>query len=849
MAITTTPKVVSLNGDWNLYADGKTSKTKDHKTSALPQNIPTKRISMRIPGDNAAALLGAKLLPDPYFGDNENLWRFLGETPWIIEREFTVEKDALAYPGIFLHMSFVDTTADVYINNTLVGRTSNMFARYEFDVKKYVVVGKNNIRIAFESHTEAARSLSKKLPFPIPSAENYPQYLQDVNVQLLRKTQCHGGWDWGITLMVSGVYADIELRCTNNTRIAYATHAQKHSARGVTVTATAEIDALHDARHTVYFSLAHEKLYASANATRVAVTADLRKGRNTVSCRLLVEHPELWFPAGYGTQPLYVLEISTDDGASLKQKIGLRDLKIINKKDAHGVSFVVTVNGTSVFCKGANWIPTDAIPSRQTPGVYRRLLSDAVRANMNMLRICGVGQYEHEAFYDICDELGIMIWHDFMFACSLFPSEQWFLDEIEREITHQVKRLQHRACIALWCGDNEVIGALNWYKESRANRDRYVANYVKLNSHVEKLCKAADSTRMFWPSSPCGGAMDFGDSWHDDSSGDMHFWDVWHSGSSFEAYYKVKPRFCSEFGFQSFPSMPTIWHYADAEHCNITAPHMEHHQKSPRGNSIILEMFSRYFRIPDSFERQVYLSQVQQALAIGIGIEFWRSTRPVCMGTLFWQLNDNWPVASWASIDYFGRWKLLHYKTKRAFEPVLLTMRCRDNVLEVWAINDTPDSITINAAVTLHTFKGTEIFKRNISSKVSGETARCIYTCPVSWDTHAHFASLVYGNPNKKREETETVVFEPYKKCVIPHANVRHEVSVRTDNTYAVKIWSDIPAFFVSLEQDNDVGIFDDNMLSLLPQQPRTVIFTPRSCAALSKEQFVKGLKINWLNA
>ncbi len=320
---------------------------------------------------------------------------------------------------------------------------------------------------------------------------------------------------------------------------------------------------------------------------------------------------------------------------------------------------------------------------RQKESVYRRLIDDARKANINMLRIWGGGQYEKDVFYEICDELGILLWHDLMFACSLYPSINWFLREVANEIAYQIPRLQHHPCIALWCGDNEVIGALQWYEESKKNRDKYVANYLRLNDFVGSKCKEYDPTRVFWPSSPCSGSMDFSDNWHDDRSGDIHYWDVWHGGKSFEAYYDVTPRFCSEFGFQSFPVLPTVAQYAEKSQWNITAAHMKHHQKNKRGNSIMLEMCSRYFRMPESFEQHLYISQVQQACAMQIGIEYWRTMRPVCMGTLYWQLNDNWPGASWSSIDYTGRWKLLHYQLKKSFEPVLLTLRHRGDMCEV----------------------------------------------------------------------------------------------------------------------------------------------------------------------
>ncbi|WDR02782.1 hypothetical protein PSQ19_00645 [Devosia algicola] len=342
---------------------------------------------------------------------------------------------------------------------------------------------------------------------------------------------------------------------------------------------------------------------------------------------------------------------------------------------------------------GANWIPADAIPSRITPAVVRDLLESAKAANMNMLRIWGGGQYEPDYFYELCDELGILIWHDFMFACMSYPSDREFLDDVRVEITQQLRRLSHHACIALWCGDNEVIGSLGWYPETMAAPERYVANYDRLNSMLGRIVEDEDPARRFWPSSPSMGYLDFSDGWHADTRGDTHYWDVWHSAKPFEAYRTVNPRFASEFGFQSFTSMNVIETFAEPKDRNPSSPVMENHQRNEGGNARILETMTRYFRFPSNFDQMVFLSQIQQGLAIKTAIEYWRSTKPRCMGTLYWQINDIWPVASWASLDYGGQWKLLHYMAKRFYLPISVVAvpdpETGDIVLR--GINDTAD--------------------------------------------------------------------------------------------------------------------------------------------------------------
>ncbi len=346
------------------------------------------------------------------------------------------------------------------------------------------------------------------------------------------------------------------------------------------------------------------------------------------------------------------------------------------------------VNGKAIMAKGANWIPLDAMPALHTSDRYRTLLQDAVDANMNMIRVWGGGMYEQDEFYDLCDELGLLVWQDLMFACALYPSAPDFLADVELEVRDQVKRLRDHTSLALWCGDNEVIGAIGWYPESRTNREKYVVNYDRLNRVLQQTVEAEDPTRRFWASSPCNGELDFGDAWHDDNKGDMHFWDVWHSGKSLDAYHSIKPRFCSEFGYQSWPSLPEVKTFAEPSDWNVTSPTFEQHQKNGRGNSIITEMFTRYFRFPSNFEQMLYLSQVQQALAIKTASEFWRSNKPVCRGILYWQLNDCWPVSSWSSIEYSGRWKQLHYHAKRFFAPQMATFIGDEQGLRLHLVND-----------------------------------------------------------------------------------------------------------------------------------------------------------------
>jgi beta-mannosidase len=413
-----------------------------------------------------------------------------------------------------------------------------------------------------------------------------------------------------------------------------------------------------------------------------------------------------------------------------------------------------------------------------------------------------------------------------MFSCAMYPATAEFLENVRREARHQVKRLQNHACLALWCGNNENVGAMKWFEASRQNRDRYLVDYDRLNEGVlGKAVDECDPTRKFWPSSPCGGRDDYSDCWHDDSRGDMHYWSVWHQGKSFDAYYAVTPRFCSEFGYQSFPSLDTIRRYAPRDQFNVTAPVMEWHQRHPRGNSIITEMFSRYFRMPDGFENFVYLSQVQQALAIQIAVEHWRRLRPTCMGTIYWQLNDNWPVCSWSSLEYGGKWKLLHYAAKRFFAPVLVSaFQRKDGNVEVWVTNDQALPVRGTAVAEVRTLAGKLVKRWRIPARVAGGRSQRIKLLPAQARPHEVFLQLAFNGA------TNTHFFTEYKRCELPEPRIR----VRVGAGFRVTLTTDRPAFFVALEAAGIRGEFADNNFTLLPGRPRTLRFHPKQAVTLA---------------
>ena len=566
-----------------------------------------------LPGDGITALHRAGVIPDPYVGRNEYVCRWISERDWVARRSFSHAGGA-----VDLVIDGLDTVAEVRLNGALVLAAANAFRRWRVDVTAALRAGENQIEISFRSPVRAAADRQAGMPFYIP--------YQQVNgpipfANMLRKPQCDFGWDWNVALGQFGVWGTVMLE-PQGPRIGDIVVTQVHRD-GV-----AEV------------SLAvHAEGVADVTATLCGVTQTARVEAGVARLVLTVADPVLWWPTGLGAQSLHLLTV-TGGGAVTTRRIGLRDLRLVSAPDAAGRSFGVAVNGLPVFARGANWIPADALHGRITRDQVRGLLQSAVDAHMNMIRVWGGGRYEPDWFYDLCDEMGLMVWQDFMFACHLYPSTPEFLAEVDAEVRDVVGRINHHACLAVWCGDNELIGALTWFPESRKDRDRYLVNYDRLNRTVEAALASVLPGANWWPSSPSPGPLAFGDAWHDDSSGDMHFWSVWHEGRDFDHYRDVKPRFCSEFGFQSYPSMSAIRRFAGPEDFNIASPVMESHQKNPGGNARIAETMFRYFRFPVDFENFVYLSQVQQGLAIKTAVTQWRSLKPHCMGTLYWQMNE-----------------------------------------------------------------------------------------------------------------------------------------------------------------------------------------------------------------
>lgn len=788
-------------------------------------------VPIALPGDVHSALLAAGVIPDPYFADNEERVMWVNQTPWRVERSFHASASDTA-GHLTLTLAEIDCVACVRLNGEVVAETDNAFLRHDIDVTGKVREGENTLAIDFAVARDVAKARFAAHPFPIP----YHAGNQKVgHLNFIRKAACHAGWDWGICLLPIGVYGCMSLRRSHRARQDSVQVEQVHKGDAVELTIRTRIHA---------FAEGAAALRHRIDGQEFGGEVALRPGENLFVHTVVIAEPKLWWPNGQGEQPLYELETDLD-GETTTRRLGLRRLEWVVEADNIDHCFHVRVNGRDVFAFGANWIPNDALPSRITPAAVRDVLESAAAANMNMIRVWGGGQYEPDWFYRLCDELGLMVWQDFMFSCMPYPSNPAFLESVRTEITQQLRRLQHHASIALWCGDNECIGSLNWFPETRANRDRYVANYDRLNSMLGAIAAAEDPGRRFWPSSPSLGYMDFADGWHVDTRGDMHYWDVWHSAKPFEAYRDQHPRFASEFGFQSFPSMPVIESFAVPADRNPSSPVMETHQRNEGGNARILETMCRYFRFPKDFEAMVFLSQVQQGLAIKTAIEYWRSTKPRCMGTLFWQINDTWPVASWSSLNYGGSWKPLHHMAKRFFASVSVVAVPDGDAIALRGINDKPAGARIGLEVRAVNMEGRERVAWSGFAELPTETAVEIARIPAASLAPDEFLFFAWRDAEGQMLGENDFFPRAYKYYELPVAQVSAEWQMGGEAP-VLTLSTDRPAFFVTATA-NLPGTFSDNAITLLPARPTALTFKPQQGASVTLQELQAGLQVRHL--
>lgn len=628
-----------LNDNWNMRKLGD----KDYYEAVVPGTVYTD-------------LLRNQVMEDPFWKDNEDKALEFMEDDYEYVTEFSCEKEFLESDRVVLHFDGLDTLTDISLNGTVLGSTDNMHRIWEFEVKELLMEVDNSLKIVFHSPTRYVREEYVKRP-TIGAEDAMEGFVH------LRKAHCMFGWDWGIRLPDAGIFRPVSLLGINKARIEDLYITQEHEKNKVTLKFQVTTEAVSE--------MGQDTGYTVEITSPLGETAVYEGSPEKIE----INNPKLWWPNGYGPQDLYRVKVILKSGAEVldeqEKRIGLRTMTMHLQKDEWGESFAHEVNGVSIFAMGADYIPEDNLLGRVTPETSRSLLEKAKFANFNAIRVWGGGYYPEDWFYDICDELGLVVWQDFMFACGAYDLTPEFEANIRQEFIDNIKRLRHHASLGLWCGNNEMemFAAVGVFIKTKREVRDYLFMYERI---LPEILLKYDPQTFYWPASPSsGGSFDEPNS---PDRGDVHYWDVWHGNKPFSEYRKFFFRYASEFGFQSFPTFKTVETFTDnTEDFNIFSYVMEKHQRNGSANGKIMNYLQQIYRYPTDFKTVLYASQLLQADAIRYGVEHFRRNRGRCMGAIYWQLNDCWPVASWSSVDYTGRLKALHYAAKRFFAPVMLS--------------------------------------------------------------------------------------------------------------------------------------------------------------------------------
>ena len=774
-----------------------------------------------VPGCVHTDLLSNKLIDDPFYRDNEKKLQWIGKTDWEYRTTFNVTAEMLERSHIELVFEGLDTYANVFLNDEPLISTDNMFRTWRVDAKRLAKLGGNTLQIRFRSPINEVLPIMAKMNYELPAGNDQGEKTSPHT----RKAPYQYGWDWGPRFVTSGIWRPVSLEAWDNAHLADL-HILPGEIRADVANLTAEVEIIAGANTdaTIVVDNLTDKTVAAQR--RVSLTP----GTNRLALNFAIPHPALWWPNGLGAHPLYTFKarllINGKPVDEATKRTGLRALELRQQRDEAGKSFTFVINGVPVFAKGGNWIPADSFPSRISKDKYRGLLESVRDTNMNMLRVWGGGIYESDDFYDLCDEMGILVWQDFMFGCSLYPGDEAFLENVRQEATDNVKRLRSHPSIVIWVGNNEIeSGWFHWgWKEKLPARlwDDYLKIFYGV---LPEVCRSLDPSRSYWPSSPSSNLEDDPES---QKMGDLHYWQVWHAAAPFTEYEKQFPRFMSEYGFQSFPQLETVSTYTAPADRDIKSPVMMAHQRHPRGNQLIREYMLREYPEPKDFESFLYVSQVLQAEGIKIGAEHLRRIMPHNMGSLFWQIDDCWPVASWSSIDYTGRWKALQYYARRFYKDILLSPHEENGSLSFYIVSDRLQPAAAQLKVSLLDFEGHSLWSQQADIEVAALKSKSYLTVPIETLLKGKdaksvflFAELLVSGQSVSRNEH---FFQPYKNLLLPRPQISAE-TVRTRTGFRITLSSDKLARAVYLSAPNYGGVFVDNYFDLIPGRKVEVEF------------------------
>ena len=786
-------KEISLNDKWQV--------TSENDSIQFTTNIPN---------EVHLDLFKNKVIEHPFFGDNEKQIQWVGENDWIYEKEFDVDSSFLSNENLELVFGGIDTYSYVYLNEKLILQTDNQFRQWNVDVNSMIKTSNNKLKILIRSPFEIENKKAREYGFQPPS---------DSRV-FTRKAAYVYGWDWGPRIVTSGIWKQVKLEGWNGPRLKDVFIIQDSlTERKAYLTAKFEIYSTKPAEVTLFVYGNKQKLMTET-------------GTQSIDVKLEIDYPDLWWPSGLGYQKLYKIDCSlihNDFGVqTITKKIGLKTIDLVQEKDSLGKSFYFKINGIPVFMKGANYIPMQILGNDVDTSKYVQLINDAVESNMNMLRVWGGGIYEHDIFYELCDEKGILIWQDLMFANGMYPADSLMFENINQEASDQIKRLRNHPSIVLFCGNNEIAEAwVNWGWKNNYSIDQQKKmedDYNKIfHKFLPNVVNQYSPQIPYWPSSPQFGRGDK----RSQFEGDSHYWGVWHDEEPFEMYEQKVSRFMSEFGFQSYPSLKTLSNWFDEKDLDYDSQVLQNHQKHPKGNALIKKYMEREYIVPENFADFIYVSQLLQAEGIALGIEAHRRAMPYCMGSLYWQLNDCWPVVSWSGIDYEGRWKALQYFVKKSFEPVILSLERNDETLNIYLVNDKKEWIEGYLTFRLMNFDGKKTLQAEEYYKIKPNCVELLRSLDIT--KYAQFdlntALLNIGFDGNVKVSEKNFCFAKPKKMNLFKPEIKITIE-KEENHFVLLLLSDVLAKNVFVDSDID-GSFSDNFFDLIPGEEKRIKFYP----------------------
>ena len=809
------PEKISLNKGWEFSQVGK--------GEWLPATVP---------GTVHQDLIDNDKLINPFFGMNEEKVQWVEKEDWQYKTTFILTKEQLQRQEAILNFEGLDTYADIYLNGSLLERADNMFVGYELPVKDVLREGENRLQVYFHSPIKVGLPQWETDGFEYPADNDHSK----IRVSIYsRKAPYSYGWDWGIRLATSGIWRPVTLELYDAARIEdYFVHQEAISKDLAKVNNVLEVKSVATVPQQAEVVLTYS--YKDGPKVTEQKSITLQPGCNKISMPVEIANPHLWMPNGWGEAALYDFEMAVKvDGkvvSSEKKRVGLRSIKVVMEDDKDGKSFYFVVNGQPMFAKGSNLIPDDALLPNVTKERYYQLMKDVKDANHNMIRVWGGGIYEDDRFYDAADEMGILIWQDFIFACTTYPSDPVFLRRVAEEAEYNIKRLRSHASLAMWCGNNEIYEGMRywgWNKkyENPAIWEEMKEGYNKLfHQLLPAIVEELDADRFYMHGSPYEANWGRPHSW---KIADSHNWGTWYGQKPFESLDTELPRFMSEYGFQAFPEMKTIATFAEPKDYALESDVMNAHQKATIGNALIKKTMALYYDVPEDFEELVYKGLVLQGFGIRHGIEAHRRNRPYCMGSLYWQLNDSWPVVSWSSIDYYGNWKAMHYQSQRAFAPVLLNAFKEGDNLCIYTLSDELQDYK-NATLQLKVmdFNGKVLSKKIIKGEVPANASvvfhQEVYNDLATQPTNTLLLMTLKDQKGKVLSE-EIYYFNYPKDQDLPEAKVSCKVKTM-DGKCEVTLSAKQLARDIFVEIPYQGARFTDNFFDLLPGQTKKILIT-----------------------